>query len=337
MAESFDTTFTFGQAAEGLLAADGFTGTSVLGLLTTTTITGTVTNPGDPVSVTTSVLGAVPVTVSGTYQGFSIPTGGTEPVYYFNLAPIGAQTPVAVAVTKGTLPAVGVLTPVTGGEAPNSDLIVCYVTGTRISTVRGEVAVEDLQVGDLAVTSSGEHRPIRWLGHQTISCRRHRRSADVLPVRIAAGAFGENKPAQDLLISPGHAVCFDVLGEVLVLASALVNGTTITQDQVEEVTYWHVELDSHDILIANGQPAESYLDMGNRSFFTGDDVVSLATRPDLNTALRTHADYCRPFHMTGAIVDAVRARVQARAEQLRHSAAHDFEAEGQPEPMVAAA
>lgn len=191
---------------------------------------------------------------------------------------------------------------------------VCFTTGTRIRTERGEIAVEDLQIGDLAVTASGAQHPIRWIGHRTISCIRHPDPAHVQPVRIAAGALGENKPERDLLVSPGHAICLDILGQVLIPASALVNGTTITQEQVEEVTYWHVELDSHDILIANGQPAESYLDMGNRAFFAESGVVDLSALPDASPAARTHADFCRPFHDGGPLVDAVRAQLRRRAE-----------------------
>ncbi|WP_187272611.1 Hint domain-containing protein [Methylobacterium sp. WL9] len=200
--------------------------------------------------------------------------------------------------------------------APDSPSIVCFVTGTLIQTTRGDVAVEDLAVGDLTVTASGAQRPIRWIGSRTIDCTRHPRPAEILPVRIAAGAFAENRPSRDLLVSPGHSLCFDVLGEVLIPASSLVNGTTITHQDVETVTYWHVQLDSHDILIANGQPAESYLDMGNRSFFADGDVVALDATPDADAAARTHADFCRPFHAGGALVDAVRGQVQARAERL---------------------
>jgi hypothetical protein len=185
----------------------------------------------------------------------------------------------------------------------------CYVTGTRILTARGEVAVEDLTVGDLAVTASGEARAIRWIGHRTLKCRSR---ADLLPVRIAADAFGEGRPARDLLVSPGHAVCVDVLGEVLIPAIRLVNGTTVAQVEVAEVTYWHVELESHDILLAEGLPAESYLDMGNRAFFEG---AGFGLGPD-TAAGRTTADFCRPFHEDGALVEAVRARLQARAEAL---------------------
>jgi hypothetical protein len=80
------------------------------------------------------------------------------------------------------------------------------------------------------------------------------------PIRIRAGAFGANLPRRDLRLSPGHHLFADGL---LVPASALVNGETILVDPVEPVTYWHVELDSHDVLLAEALPCDSYLDTGN--------------------------------------------------------------------------
>jgi Hint domain len=141
----------------------------------------------------------------------------------------------------------------------------------------------------------------------------------VHPIRIARHARGENKPAQDLYVSPAHAICIDVLGEVLIPACALVNGSTITQVDVDQITYWHIELDSHDILIANGLPAESYIDTGNRRFFVESDIVGFDTSPDADLtdpARRTHADFCRPFVMDGPILDAVRLQLRRRAETL---------------------
>lgn len=193
---------------------------------------------------------------------------------------------------------------------------VCFTTGTVIRTSRGDVAVEDLQVGDRAVTASGEHRPIRWIGSRRTNCRRHPDPAAVMPVRIRAGALGENQPSRDLVVSPGHSIAVTVLEEVLIPASVLVNGSTIVREEVDSVTYWHVELDSHDLLVAEGQPSESYLDMGNRDFFAGGTRVSFGGRPDADAASRTHADFCRPFHDGGAVVEAVRAQVQVRAEAL---------------------
>ena len=86
-------------------------------------------------------------------------------------------------------------------------------------------------------------------------------------MRIAAHAFAENRPARDLVVSPGHSIAVDLLGEVLIPASSLINGTTIRQESAERVTYWHVELESHDLLVTENLPTESYLDMGNRGFF----------------------------------------------------------------------
>ncbi len=118
-----------------------------------------------------------------------------------------------------------------------------------------------------------------------------------------------NLPASDLWLSPGHAVRLDVLGEVLVPIGALINGATIVQEEVDSVTYWHVELDSHDILIANGMPAESYIDVGNRAFFT-DGTGS----PD-GVAL-TLEDYCRPLIQDAQIIAVMRTRLLARAAAM---------------------
>jgi hypothetical protein len=187
----------------------------------------------------------------------------------------------------------------------------CFVSGTMIRTVDGDVAVEALRVGDLVVTSSGAHRPIRWLGHRTLDLRNHPAPANVQPIRIAADAFAPARPARDLFVSPGHSICVDILGEILIPAAVLVNGSTVAQVEVESVTYWHVELDSHDVLIAENLPAESYLEMDNRTFFAEAGIVTLGATPDAPSA--THADFCRPFLAGGPIVDLVRSRLRERA------------------------
>ena len=196
---------------------------------------------------------------------------------------------------------------------------VCYVGGTRIRVLRdgaeADVAVEHLVVGDLAVTASGAHRPIRWIGSRLTHPRRHPRPHEAMPVRVAAHAFAPNRPARDLLVSPGHSLCVNIVGEVLIPAMALINGRTIIQEDVDSVTYWHVELeDGHDILLAENMPAESYLDMGNRGFFAESGVVDLDASPDAPVA--THADFCHPFHMEGPLVEVVRAQLAARATRL---------------------
>jgi len=136
--------------------------------------------------------------------------------------------------------------------------VTCFAPGTRIATPSGEVAVEDLRAGDPVLTASGRVRPVRWLAVHTIAAR----FADPLhawPIRISAGALGDNRPARDLLLSPGHALLLD---GVLVQAGALVNGTSIVRAVrvPERLCYYHLELDTHDLLLAEGVPAESFLE-----------------------------------------------------------------------------
>src|ERR1700761_3610974 len=87
------------------------------------------------------------------------------------------------------------------------------------------------------------------------------------PILIEAEALGRQQPHTDLVVSPGHRICLDLLGEVFVTAMDLVNGCTVRQLDVNSVTYWHVELDRHEVIFANGQPTESYENVGNRAFF----------------------------------------------------------------------
>ena len=123
-----------------------------------------------------------------------------------------------------------------------------------------------------------------------------------------------------------------VVNEVLIPTSALINGATIAQLDVDTVTYWHVELDSHDIILANGLPTESYIDVGNRAFFaTGRGAID----PERDAA--TLADYCRPFVADGPIVHAVRQRLRGNALRLGWSFERISATTQWPHPHLAAA
>lgn len=185
----------------------------------------------------------------------------------------------------------------------------CYCTHTLILTSGGEVPVEALSVGDLVVTASGEHRPIRWIGHRQLDVVCHPWPDAVLPVRIRAGVVTPGIPVRDLLVSPGHAAAIE---SVLVKAGRLVNGATILHESVERVTYWHIELDSHDLLVADGMPAESYVDCGNRhAFDNGGPIVAL--HPEFD-ALDAHATQsCLPLVDGGPALAAIREGLIARA------------------------
>jgi Hint domain len=191
--------------------------------------------------------------------------------------------------------------------------VICFAAGTLIRTPAGEVAVETLKAGDLVLTASGQTRPVKWIGHADVDFRRTPRGSPGLPVRIAADAFGPARPSQDLYLSAGHSVCVDLLGEVLIPVGHLINGGTIAEIDTDWISYWHVELDSHDILIANNLPAESYLAMANRGAF--EELRGLLPAR-VEGSERTHADFCRPVITEGPTLDFVRQRLAARAEEI---------------------
>ncbi len=184
----------------------------------------------------------------------------------------------------------------------------CYARGTRILTTAGEVAVEELRVGTPVVTlleGRPVPRPVRWLGHRRLGLVNHPHPNDACPVRLRAGALGDGCPHRDLVVSPGHRLRLE---DTLVRALDLVNGATIVQEHPDAVEYWHVELDRHDILLAEGVAAESYQDTGNRAGFENGVVAVL--HPVLDGAA---PEPCLPYGMPSA---ALRARLVRVAEVL---------------------
>jgi hypothetical protein len=222
-----------------------------------------------------------------------------------------------VATLSLTL-APGVPTNFNFGGVDSFSVAPCYAAGTHIRTPRGEVAVEGLRVGDAVVTHLGEIMPIVWLGHRRVDCRRHPRPDLVWPVRVEAGAFSDGVPARDLWLSPDHAVFAE---GVLIPIKYLLNATSVVQERVDSMHYFHVELDRHDILLAEGLPAESYLDTGNRGqFVNGGPHMTL--HPDF--APLSWDDACAPLCTEGRPIMAVRRRLHDRmldADGLRVLAA----------------
>jgi ELWxxDGT repeat protein len=191
------------------------------------------------------------------------------------------------------------------------DTLPCFVAGTLIATPRGEVPVEHIAIGDLVTTQVGAMRPVRWIGHRHIDLTRHPMPEQAQPIRICAGAFAADAPARDLFLSPDHAV---YASDVLIPIKHLINGCTIAQEPRDEVTYFHIELEQHDVLLAEGLPTESYLDTGDRSNFeNGGGPVRLY--PD-HSARMWEAKGCAPLVVTGPALTSVRTRLLQRAAQL---------------------
>jgi len=153
----------------------------------------------------------------------------------------------------------------TMGEHILAAPLVCFMPGTTIATPNGAAAVETLAIGDLVRTKDGQTYPILWIGRQTVSTR----FADplrVLPIRVKAGALGDNLPVRDLLVSPAHAL---LVGDILIQAGALVNGTSIVRESnvPETFVYYHIELEDHSLILAEGVAAETFVDNVSRENF----------------------------------------------------------------------
>jgi hypothetical protein len=160
----------------------------------------------------------------------------------------------------------------TGGEYaavydPTGSLFAahpCFVAGTLITTPRGDVRVEDLREGDEVTLARGGTSPIVWIGHRRVRSSIQPANDHAMPIRIRAGALGDSVPKRDLLVSPEHAMWVD---DMLVPARHLLNGTSVVQEKMVDFIYYHIELPLHDVLLAEGTPAESWLDTGNRDMF----------------------------------------------------------------------
>jgi hypothetical protein len=143
----------------------------------------------------------------------------------------------------------------------------CFLTGTHITTPTGEVLIEDLNIGDVISTADGGSRKVMWIGKQTLSSTFT--PTKNLPIEITIGALGNNLPTRPLRVSPGHSL---LVGGVFPIASALVNDITVRQMTKEELpdtfTYYHIEVEDHALILAEGIPAETFLDASSRRAFS---------------------------------------------------------------------
>src|SRR5271165_1816097 len=139
----------------------------------------------------------------------------------------------------------------------------CFLRGTRILTPNGNVEIERLSIGDPVLTAKGEVKSVKWIGRQVVERASNPGAA---PVKICRFAIDGKAPEGDLYVSPAHALYID---GILIPAGNLVNGVTIianAKPEISTITYYHVELDSHEVILAEGLAVESFFG-GNRKAF----------------------------------------------------------------------
>jgi hypothetical protein len=142
----------------------------------------------------------------------------------------------------------------------------CFLKGTRIATPRGEVLVEELQIGDEVCTHDGI-KTIKWIGYdkfrKTAGKAWHK---SVMPIRVARFAIDDHTPHRDLYLSPAHCLYLD---GVLISVVHLINETSIAApapSTMDTIEYYHIEFDSHEVIYAEGAAVESYLGTNRENF-----------------------------------------------------------------------
>jgi hypothetical protein len=298
---AFTNNGSIALSTKATLAVGSVAGTGIIDLSAgsdTLTINGTISNAiagfsgGDIIDLT-SLKFTTGATASVSGNILTVSSGGSNRT--LTVSGISDGTSFAVLKDTGT----------------GSQIVECFAEGTRIAAENGERAIEQLRVGDrIRTMHNGRLSPVVWLGRRPTDCARHTTPEKVWPVRVMANAFGPDTPHSDLLLSPGHAV---YINGVLIPIARLINGSTIRQEQIPRVTYWHVELEHHDVILAEGLPAESYL--GDRSDF---GTVAISLFPDFSisqwgNAARWEALGCAPLITIGPKLDAARQLVNSLA------------------------
>jgi hypothetical protein len=220
-----------------------------------------------------------------------------------------------------------------GPGGPSGDTN-CFLRGTRIQTPDGEIPVEDLTIGTLVETLNGP-LPVKWIGRQSFRKTSSSWHWSVAPIRIARFALTDEYPRRDLYVSQNHRLFVD---GYLMTADLLMNGKSITlsMDSCDRIDYFQIELESHEVVFAEGAPAETALVPYDRERFAnfveyerlyGGDTPAMKPfapilkykggRGELTRLARLAVS---PVTDIRDPVQKARARIKARAEALELTA-----------------
>lgn len=199
----------------------------------------------------------------------------------------------------------------TFGMAADGSLVVtaCFLPGTMIRTPAGDRAVETLVAGDLVCTVGSDRCvsavAIEWVGKGEMT---DAQEMEHYPVRIRRGAFAENVPDADLLVTAEH--CF-LLGGRLVPVRMLVNGESISfETGLPSYSYHHIKMPHHSVLLANNTHTESYFDDGS-----SDQAASLQRLGHVDDVQGSSGmNRCAPLDTTREFVELLARRLAARVK-----------------------
>jgi hypothetical protein len=199
----------------------------------------------------------VPASLAGRTVGLiEVVIGGVTRQYFFVLGEPPATLAQMNAIGSGAIP----LTTVDPVPPP-----FCFAKGAEIATPSGRRLVEDLRPGDCVLTEDGRSVSIAWIGASIYGRQQATRDDRLRPVHLRANAFGPGLPDRELVVSPQHRIvlegsaCELLFGtnRAFVVARHLPEPFASMPEPETDVTYFHIFLERHEILVANGMPAES--------------------------------------------------------------------------------
>lgn len=228
-------------------------------------------------------------------------------------------TDITIAGASGTREATSTNIPAQDDPFPADAF--CFGKGTKLRTNTGNVAIEDLAIGDMILTADNGLQPIRWIGSSQFSAAELAEAPHLRPIRIRANALTTGLPKNDLIVSPQHRILvrskiaqrmFGV-DEVLVAAKQLleIDGVEVAED-LQDVTYFHMLFDDHEIVFADGAETES--------MYTGSqalNAVGESAREEIFTIFPKLRDL-KPDMVASAARYLVRGR-QGRQLAKRHA------------------
>lgn len=198
-----------------------------------------------------------------------------------------------------------------GGTFVEDNETPCFCRGTMIRIPSNEIAIEDLRIGDCVTTADGAALSVRWIGRRSYRDWQAIGNADVQPICFKAGSLADRVPARDLYVSPEHALFLDGM---LVPAGRLVNGVSVLKmEGMEEIDYFHIELERHAVIFAEGAATESFADDGSRDTFNNARDYR-ALYPD--EPRRRFVQYCAPRLEDGYQLDVLRRTLATRGARL---------------------
>lgn len=250
------------------------------------TITGLST--GDQIHV----VGATSATLNNGVLTFTYPgLLGTTQTVSFNVSGLPADASISFNAATGTV------------------TYACFLRGTRIATPNGEIPVEKLRPGDVVLTLDRGKVAVKWVGRRVLDPKSIERPWDALPVRVRKDAIAENVPHRDLLLSPDHCL---FMADRLIPVKLLINEATIVQEKTEEpFEYFHIELDRHEVVLAEGAFTETYIDLGNRQMFAAPNVFQV-----VRDGTQPLQQFCYPPAYDGPLLETSRKALAERARQL---------------------